>query len=140
VAEPRTGWYSSTVAPTLARVLGRRIEPKRLLVGLIAFQVLDALVNAIPNRWIKADLERLKIPVGFRLLFAVIKGTSAGGLLVGLKAPAFGRLTSRALVAYFVVAIGAHARAKDRPWRYGPAVMMLGWSALAVRRYRDTPA
>jgi hypothetical protein len=121
-------------------VLGRIIEPRRLLIGLVAFQILDALVNAVPNRWAEAELERLRIPVRMRLLLAVVKATSAVGLLVGLKAPALGRLTARALLAYFVAALGAHARAKDRPLRYGPAVAMLGWSALALRCYRDTPA
>jgi hypothetical protein len=43
------------------------------------------------------------------------------------------------LVVYFVLAIGAHARIKDRPARYVPAVAMLGWSALAARCFSSPP-
>jgi hypothetical protein len=41
-----------------------------------------------------------------------------------------------ALIAYFVAAIGAHARAKDNPLRYAPALGMLAWSARTLPGYK----
>jgi hypothetical protein len=39
-------------------------------------------------------------------------------------------------MAYFVLALGAHLRAGDRPIRYIPAASVLAWSALADRSFR----
>jgi hypothetical protein len=114
-------------------------EPRRALLALVGVQVLDALVNAVPNQWVTDDLEHLKLPRWSRFMFSAIKAASAVGLLLGLKWPKLGRLTARCLVAYFLLALGAHARVKDRPLRYGPAVAMLGWSALAIRFYPGEP-
>ncbi|HMC51628.1 MAG TPA: DoxX family protein, partial [Acidimicrobiales bacterium] len=71
--------------------------------------------------------------------FGAVKSASAAGLLVGLERPRLGRLTAKALVAYFTLAVGAHVRIKDRPLRYAPAVAMLSWSGLAVRCYPAPP-
>jgi hypothetical protein len=56
-------------------------------------------------------------------------------LLVGLRWPRLGQLTAWSLIAYFIVAMGFHARARDAPVRYAPAAAMLGWSVLALRAY-----
>jgi hypothetical protein len=44
-------------------------------------------------------------------------------------------LTAAALVAYFLAALGAHARVNDKPVRYAPAAGMLAWSIVALRAY-----
>jgi DoxX-like family len=119
-------------------MIGRHVPLVRstpLALGLVGFQVLDGLVNAVPNDWVKEDLEHLRLPARSGPVFGAIKGASAAGLLLGLRRPAVGQLTARALVVYFVCALGAHARVKDPPLRYGPAVAMLAWSALATRCY-----
>ena len=110
-----------------------------MVLALVGVQVCDALFNVIPSRWIEADLEHLRVPQRSRYLFGSVKAASAVGLLEGLRRPALGRLTARLLVVYFAFAIGAHARIKDRPVRYAPAVAMLGWSILAVRCYSPRP-
>jgi hypothetical protein len=112
------------------------VEPKRLALGLAVVQLADAAFNAIPNRWVKDDLDHLGFPEDLRFLFPLIKGGSALGLLAGLRWPRLGRLTAIALIAYFVAAMGYHARAKDRALRYGPAIGMLAWSARTLRGYK----
>ena len=67
-----------------------------------------------------------------RVVFPVIKGASALGLLAGLRWPRLGRLTAAALVVYFVSAMGAHARVKDGLLRSTPAAAMLAWSIRAL--------
>ena len=114
-------------------MLGNVITPKRVVLALVGVQVADALYNVMPSKWIEADLEHLRVPPRARYLFGSVKGASAIGLLIGLRRPAFGRLTARSLIVYFALAIGAHVRIRDRPARYAPALTMLGWSALALR-------
>jgi hypothetical protein len=46
-----------------------------------------------------------------------------------------GRLTSAALVLYFVLAVAFHARAKDPISKYLPASAMLVWSCAAWRSF-----
>src|SRR5438067_7720745 len=111
------------------------LQPRRLVWGLIAVQLGDAAFNAVPTQWLKEDLEHLGVPEDLRLVFPVIKTASAVGLAAGLRWPRLGRLTALALVGYFLAAMGFHARAHDKPLRYGPAAVMLGWSLVAVRAF-----
>jgi hypothetical protein len=113
----------------------RSVDEARV-VALAVTQVGDGLFNLVRNDWIDEDLERLRLPNEARFLFGSIKLASAGGLLVGLRRPALGRLTARLLVAYFVLALLAHVRVGDRGWRYLPAAAMLVWSARATRAYQ----
>ena len=111
------------------------VQPKRVLWGLIAAQLGDAAFNAIPNQWLRDDLDHLGIPQDLRFVFPVIKSASAVGLVAGLRWRPLGRLTALALVGYFLAAMGFHARAKDPPHRYVPAAGMLVWSFEAFRAF-----
>jgi DoxX-like family len=112
---------------------------KRIVFGLAGSLVLSALYDAVPNHWFDAEFADLRLPRWFRPLFVLAKTSAAVGLLAGLRSSRLGRLAARALVAYFVLAIGAHARVKDDPLRYVPAVSMLAWSAGAARAFSTAP-
>jgi hypothetical protein len=114
------------------------LAAKRRVLGLVAVQMADAVFNAVPNQWVRDDLDHLGFPQGLRLVFPVVKSASATGLLVGLRRPRLGRLTAAALVAYFVAAMGFHVRARDTLLRYLPAAGMLAWSVMALRAYQST--
>lgn len=125
------------------------VGSKRIIVGLVAVQVADGIFNAIPTQWLREDLDHLGFPWRLRHVFPVIKVASAAGLLGGLRWPRLGRITSGALIVYFMLGTGFHLRAKDGPLRWWPAAAMFGWSALALRTYqggtelqprRSTPA
>jgi hypothetical protein len=116
-----------------------RVHPGRLLVGLIGVQIADAVVCAVPNGVVQQDLDRMQVPEEVRRAIPVLKAASAVGLTIGLWRPRLGRLTAGALVAYFVAALGAHARVRDPAWRYVAAFGMLGWATRAERAYRSTP-
>jgi hypothetical protein len=109
--------------------------PKRLVLGLATVLLADAAFNAIAKQWVKDDLDHLGFPENLRFVFPIIKCGSAVGLLAGLRWPSLGRLTAWALVAYFIAAIGFHARAEDTLLRHMPAAAMLAWSALALPAY-----
>jgi hypothetical protein len=57
------------------------------------------------------------------------------GLLAGRRHAGLGRLTTDALVAYFLCALGAHARVQDPAWRWVPAAGMLGLTLMVRRAY-----
>lgn len=120
-------------------MLGKAFTSKRVVATLAGVQALDALFNVLPSRWIEADLEHLRLPQRFRYVFGSVKAASAGGLVIGLSRPQLGRTTARWLVAYFLLALGAHKRIHDRPVRYAPALAMLGWSAVAERWFAARP-
>jgi hypothetical protein len=103
------------------------------VLGLAGSLVLSVLYDAIPNRWFEAELAHLRVPNWFRYLFIGAKSSAAVGLLAGLRSPKVGRLTSRALMTYFTLAVAAHLRVKDKPLRFVPAVGMLT-SAVVVDR------
>jgi DoxX-like protein len=113
------------------------LTPRRVALGLAATLAGDATYNLVPTTLIETEIARLQVPPRSRLLFGSIKVASVFGLLVGLRRPAVGRLTSRALVVYFVCAIGAHVRIKDNAGRYLPAIAMGVWSATAARAYTE---
>ncbi len=114
---------------------GVRNASRGLVLGLVGSLVLSVLYDAIPNRWFEAELEHLRVPYWFRYVFIGAKSTAAAGLLVGLRSPKVGRLTTGALVTYFTLAVGAHFRVKDKLWRFVPAVGMLTSAVLADRSF-----
>jgi len=125
--------------PTIRTAPGTSASSNGVVFGLAGSLVLSVLYDSVPNQWFEAEFEHLRLPRWFRLLFVLAKTSAVTGLLIGLRSPRLGRLTAHALVAYFVLAIGAHARVKDEPVRSVPAVAMLAWSVLATRAFVTAP-
>jgi len=125
---------------------GRR---HRILVGLAGALLADGAFNAVAlydlaqsstwgrwsKEWAKGDLDRLRFPEGLRFLFPIIKFASVLGLIMGNRWRRMGRLTSAALVLYFVLAVAFHARAKDPIRKYPAALVMLVWSCAVWRLF-----
>ena len=126
--------------PTIRSVPTASGSSNRVVFGLAGSLVLSVLYDSVPNQWFEAEFEHLRLPRWFRPLFVLAKTSAVTGLLIGLRSSRLGRLTAHALVAYFVLAIGAHVRVKDEPVRYVPAVAMLVWSVLANRTFVNAPA
>ena len=124
----QTVWYRSRPIRTLCAV---RLGTRQRVLALASVQLGDAVFDAVATDWIRDDLERLRVPYELRRVFPIVKTASAAGLLAGLRWPRLGRLTTNLLVLYFLLALGAHARAKDKAVRYAPAAAMLGWSVRA---------
>ncbi|MBP8921398.1 MAG: DoxX family protein [Micropruina sp.] len=66
-----------------------------------------------PAAFIAACFEDVRWPRRLWWLMPPVKFAAAAGLVAGIWIPYLGTVTSLALVAYFVVAIGAHVRARD---------------------------
>ncbi len=103
-------------------------------VGLAAFQLGDAVAVAAKMPYLMRALDRVDCPPAVRTALPVVKAASAVGLVAGTRSPAVARLTSSALIAYFLVALGFHIRSKDSAANALPAVAMLGISVFSLRR------
>ncbi|MCW2690345.1 MAG: hypothetical protein JWR37_5235 [Mycobacterium sp.] len=80
---------------------------------LAAAQAGDAVACTIPIRTITECLDDVGFPKQGRWIFPVVKAASAVGLLSVFRYPALARFTTVMLTIYFVLAVGAHVRARD---------------------------
>ena len=102
--------------------------------ALAAFQAADAVACAIPISWIAKILDALGIPQEIRWLLPASKAASVIGLLSVSRIPALARLTTAMLTLYFVLAVGAHIRARDRIVNALPAASFLAiYAALTLK-------
>src|SRR5258705_13329712 len=110
----------------------------RTYAGLAAFQAGDAVACAIPLPFITTSLDTLEVPASVRPVLPVVKAASAIGLLSVTRFPALARLTPAMLMLYFVLAVSAHVRAKDRPVNAIPAASFLTTYALMTVKGPDS--
>ena len=94
-------------------------------VALGALQAADAVACAIPLPIIAKILDDLGVPAGVRWVIPVAKAAAAVGLLSVVRFPGLARLTTSMLTVYFVLAVGAHIRARDRIVNAIPAASFL---------------
>ena len=103
-------------------------------VALAAFQAVDAVAAAIPVPPVAKTLDTLGIPQDIRWLLPASKAASVIGLLSVSRFPALARLTTAMLTVYFVLAVGAHIRARDRIVNALPAATFLAtYAALTLK-------
>jgi hypothetical protein len=100
--------------------------------ALGAFQAGDAVACAIPVAPIAKILDDLGIPESVRPVLPVVKVASAIGLLSVSWFPALARLTTAMLTVYFVCAVGAHIRARDKVVTILPGGVLPAASFLAT--------
>lgn len=83
------------------------------VVALAVVCAADAVMCLEPMAFIRACMEDVRFPARWWWTLPVVKSAAAAGLVAGLWVPALGAVTCCALVLYFVLAIGAHIRARD---------------------------
>ncbi|MGH3459287.1 DoxX family protein [Aeromicrobium sp.] len=88
-------------------------EPEWPLLVLAVIQVVDAILCIGPAPFVRECLEAVHLPRRMWPLLTPLKLAAAAGLVGGLWVPYFGLVTCAALVAYFLIAIGMHLRARD---------------------------
>lgn len=101
-------------------------SPKTYAV-LAALQAGDAVACAIPLPPIARLLDDLDVPVSVRPVLPVVKAASAVGLSLA-------RLTTAMLTLYFILAVGAHVRVRDRVVNAIPAASFLTLFALMTAK------
>lgn len=83
------------------------------LVILAAIQACDAVLCWRPVRFVEKCLDDVHFPRRYWKVLTPLKLAAAAGLVAGIWVPPLAVLTAMALVAYFLVAIGMHLRARD---------------------------
>ena len=116
--------------------MGPLTSPKTY-AALAAFQAGDAVACAIPVPPIARVLDTLGVPQNIRWLLPASKAASVGGLLSAGRTPALGRLTTAMLTLYFVLAVGAHLRVRDRIVNTLPAALFLATYAVLTWKGPD---
>jgi DoxX-like family len=116
--------------------VGGLTSPKTY-AALAAFQAVDAVGCAIPVPPIARALDTLGVPQNIRWLLPVSKAASVVGLLAAGRVPALARLTTAMLTLYFVLAVGAHLRVRDRIVNAIPAVSFLATYAVLTWKGPD---
>jgi hypothetical protein len=89
-----------------------------------------ASLNFAGAESVKLVADRVRVSRGWMVPLGTLLAAGAAGLLAGLAVPALGTAAGIGLVLYFVCAIGAHVRARDR--RLGGAVFFLLLAAAAL--------
>jgi len=106
--------------------------------ALAAFQAGDAVACAIPLPPIEKSLDTVGLPVNVRPVLPVVKAAAAIGLLSVNRFPALARLTTALLTLYFVCAVGAHIRVRDKVVNAIPAVSFLTLFAAMTAKGPDS--
>jgi DoxX-like protein len=101
--------------------------------ALGVFHAVDAVGCAVQVAPIKKVLDDLGVPEGVRPVLPVVKAAAAIGLLSVTRFPALARLTTAMLTVYFLLAVGAHIRARDKIVNALPAATFLAtFAAMTV--------
>ena len=98
--------------------------------ALAVFHAVDAVACAIPVAPIAKTLDNLGVPQNVRPVMPVVKAAAAIGLLSVRWFPGLARLTTAMLTLYFVLAVGAHIRARDKVVNTLPAASFLATFAV----------
>lgn len=83
------------------------------LLALAAGQAVDAGLCVGPVPFVQDCLNGVGFPERYWGVLPVIKAASAAGLVAGTRHLGIARLTTWALVVYFILAVSAHVRARD---------------------------
>ncbi|MCH1882308.1 DoxX family protein [Agrococcus sp. ARC_14] len=88
-------------------------EPIWPVVVLAVISLGDAAISWKPVPFVAQCWEDVRFPKRYWRVLAWLKIAAGVGLIAGLWIPFLGLLTTACLVAYFVVAIAFHIRARD---------------------------
>ena len=89
------------------------IEPWWPLAAVAAIQLVDAGLSWRPVPFVAACLRDVHYPDRWWWLLSPVKVAAAAGLIIGIWVEPLALLTSACLVAYFLIAITMHIRARD---------------------------
>jgi DoxX-like family len=105
--------------------------------ALGAFHAVDAVLCGVQIAPIKKVLDDVGLPENVRPVLPVVKAAAAVGLLSVTWFPGLARLTTAMLTLYFVLAVGAHARAHDKIVNAIPAAAFLATFAAMTAKGPD---
>jgi DoxX-like family len=116
--------------------MGALTSPKTY-AALAAFHAVDAVACGVQVAPIKKVLDDLGVPDNIRPVLPVVKTAAAVGLLSVTRFPALARLTTAMLTLYFLLAVSAHIRVRDKVVNTLPAASLLATFAVMTAKGPD---
>lgn len=106
-------------------------------MGFALLQLADAVGNQlVSRRYVEAHLDHLRVPRKLQQMLPAIKVLSSAGLMIGLRWPRLGVLTSACLIGYYAAAVGFHLNAPEHSALAAPAAAFgVGAAAVLVAVY-----
>jgi hypothetical protein len=89
-----------------------------------------ASLNFVGAESVKVVADRVRVSRGWMVPFGTLLACGAVGLLTGFAVPALGTAAAIGLVMYFICAVSAHVRARDR--QIGGALFFLFLAVAAL--------
>ncbi len=93
------------------------------LLAIVVLASATAKLRGVPA--VAQSMRHVGVSSSQMRLLAVLEVAGGAGLLVGLASALVGRLAAAGLVLYFLGAVGAHLRVKDRFQEMAPAAVLL---------------
>lgn len=91
-----------------------------------------ALMNFIGAEFVKVVADKVQVSQKWMVPFGILLAAGAVGLVVGLVVPALGLAAASGLVVYFICALGAHIRVRDRNVGGAITFLLLATAALVA--------
>lgn len=130
-----------TILPTAdVRAASALLKNPDLYLLAAAGQAADAAACVKPIDYIKRCLDDVGFPEDKRWIFPVVKGASAVGLASARRLPLLAHATAIALTVYFLLAVGAHVRARDLRFNFAAATSLLAFFGALALSGPPTPA
>jgi hypothetical protein len=89
-----------------------------------------ACLNFVGAESVKVVADKVQVSQKWMIPFGMLLASGAVGLLIGLAVPALGTAAAIGLVGYFICALGAHLRVRDRQVGGALGFLVLGIAAL----------
>ena len=97
-----------------------------------------AVLNFAGAESVKAVADRVHVSQKWMIPFGTLLALGAVGLLAGLAIPVLGIAAASGLVIYFIGALSAHIRARDRGFGGAIVFLLLAVAALVAEIARQT--
>lgn len=91
-----------------------------------------ASMNFVGAASVKVVADKVQVPQKWMVPFGVVLAAGALGLVAGFAVPALGTAAAIGLVAYFLCAVSAHVRVRDRDVGGALTFLVLAVAALAA--------
>jgi uncharacterized membrane protein len=97
-----------------------------------------ASLNFVGAESVKIVAERVRVPARLMVPFGILLASGAAGLLAGFAVPALGTAAAIGLIVYFICALSAHIRVRDRGIGGAVSFLVVAMAALiADLAYRN---
>ena len=91
-----------------------------------------ATLNFVGAESVKVVADKVRIPQKWMIPFGILQTCGAVGLLVGFAQPALGAAAAIGLVIFFICAVSAHIRVRDRKVAGAVSFLVMAVAALVV--------